>query len=236
MSAPDFKNNFGEEYPVAVTQGDVRMPLQQENRFSRRYHSNEHKTSCVISRFMDNSATITAKELKREWPTWTKELQMDFCQSCSWLFSQDDFPEMLRFILRHGDSDHWSAIALEVARGLPQQEAFDALVRALHCAEIGHASNMLQGIAATKHPLAEAVLRKHLKSLWTHPDLWNNAQFINWIAFETTTCIAHLIELGVPQTDFGEQARQLSQHICQRNRDTCRNFLSKHYPQINFSI
>ncbi len=231
-SVQNFRKSFGEEYPAAVMRDGIRMALQRENRFSRHYHSKEHKTGCVISRFIDNSASITASELKREWATWPKDLQIDFCQSSHWLFNQDDFQEMLRFILHYGNSNHWSAIALNVASYLPQQEAFDALVRALHNTEIGHTSNLTQGIAKTKHPSVEAVLRKHLSLIWKHPALWDDSTFLNWVAYDATNCIFRLIEVGAPPKEFAEQVQRLSQHVCSGNRESWHSRLSKHYPEI----
>src|SRR2546426_756591 len=150
-------------------------------------------------------------------------------QECSWLHEQPDFPEMVRFIMQHGSPDEWSAAALHAASQLPQDEAFDILFRALRTVELGHASNLTQAIAKTKHPSADATLHRHLDAVWEHPALWNNADFINWLAFEATTCITHLIELGASPEDFVAQVRRLSWHVCSHNRDSCRNFLSKHY-------
>jgi hypothetical protein len=65
--------------------------------------------------------------------------------------------------------------------------------------------------------------------VWSHPTLWDAADFINWVGFDATTCIAHLIELGASPSDFTEQVRRLSEHVCAHNRKSCRNFLSKHY-------
>ena len=150
----DFKKSFGEEYPAAIVQDGIHMPLHRESRFSRFYHSEELKMSSTISRFIDGSASITAVELQREWPAWTKESQIDFCQHCCHLFDQSDYPAILRFIMQQGDLDHWACVALWVARELPQQEAFDFLVQALQKAEIGRSSNFTQGIAETKHSSA----------------------------------------------------------------------------------
>jgi hypothetical protein len=66
-------------------------------------------------------------------------------------------------------------------------------------------------------------------ALWSHPALWDDDAFTNWVGFDVTTCIAHLIELGAPPSDFTEQVRQLSEHVCSGNRDSTRNFLSKRY-------
>jgi hypothetical protein len=136
---------------------------------------------------------------------------------------------MLRFIVRHGGPEDWSGIAMSVASQLPRDEAFVSLLGALRATEIGRASNVAQGIAITKHPEAETTLRRHLEAVWAHLRLWDDADFINWVAFEATTCITHLIELGAKPIDFEERVRQLLQHRCTGNRDSCRNYLSKHY-------
>ncbi len=182
-----------------------------------------------ISRFMDGSASVTAEELKNEWQNWTKDEQTDFCQESSWLYEQSDFPEMLRFIMRHGNSSDWSGIAISVGSYLPKDEAFELLLRALQATDVGSTGNITQGIALTKHPMATATLQKHLQSVWSQPALWEDDPFNTWLAFDATTCIAHLLELGASAPDFEEHVRQLAKHVCSRNRDSCRNFLSKYY-------
>ena len=169
MNLDDLKRQYGEEYPAAVTVDGIRMPLSRESRFSRSYDSDEPRMGTVISRFMDGSASITALELKQEWNNWPEDLRCDFCQSCCWLHGQANFPEMLRFIMEHGGPDEWSGIALDVSSELPRDEAFSRLVEALKNTSLGKCSNIGQAIAATKHPDAEATLRKHLASLWAHP-------------------------------------------------------------------
>jgi hypothetical protein len=225
----DLKKQYGDEYPAAVIMDGIRLPLRRERRFSRSYRSDEHKIGTEVSRFMDGSTSITASELQRDWPHWAEDMRSDFCQSSRWLHEQADFPEMLRYIMEHGDPKHWSGIALSVASQLPRDEAFDTLVRASGSMELGRSSNISQAIAHTKHPDAEATLRRHLAALWSHPSLWEDESFINWVGFDLTTCIAHLIELGAPPSDFTEQVRRLSGHVCSRNRESCRNFLSKYY-------
>ncbi|PWU15151.1 MAG: hypothetical protein C5B50_16005 [Verrucomicrobia bacterium] len=229
MTEKEMKQSFGDEYPAAVTTEGMRLPLRHEGRFSRSYFSAEHKHGTEVSRFMDGSASITAADLLREWPDWTDAQRMEFCQSCCWLREQTDFPEILRFIMQHGSAEVWCAIAMDVASSLRQDEAFAMLVRALPATEVGQSSNISQAIALTKHPDAEATLRKRLDLLWSTPGLWESADFFNWVAFDATTCIAHLIELGAPPTDFADKARAISQHVCVQNQNSCRNFLSKHY-------
>src|SRR5262249_27900218 len=147
MNESDLKKQFGDEYPAAVISDGIRYPLRRERRFSRTYQTDKQKMTIWLSRFMDGSASITASELKKEWPDWTDDIRRDFCQFCSWLHGQADFPEMLRYIMQHGEPAHWSGIALDVASQLPRDEAFDTLVRALGRAEPGRSSNIGQGIA-----------------------------------------------------------------------------------------
>ena len=75
----------------------------------------------------------------------------------------------------------------------------------------------------------QRVLRTHLSALWSHPSLWDDDEFINWIAYGATCSIEHLIDVGARPGDFADHVRQLAKHACAGNRDSCRNFLSKHY-------
>jgi hypothetical protein len=229
VKADALKKMFGDEYPAAVVVDGVRLPLRSERWFSRSYHSDEDKMGSEVSRFMDGSASITASELQRDWHTWTEGQRMDFCQSCCWLQEQPDFPDMLRFIMQHAAPDEWSGVASSVASQLPRDEAFDILVRVLRTVEVGHTSNIGQAIAITKHPDAAPKLRHHLETIWAHRTLWDHDKFLNWVAFDATTCIAHLIELDAAPSDFEARVRELACHMCAGNRDACRNLLSKHY-------
>jgi hypothetical protein len=230
MKIEDLKELYGDDYPAAVIVDGVRLPLQRERRFSRSYHSGD--MGCEVSRFMEGSASITAPELEREWPGWDDDVRMDFCESCDWLKEQPDFPDMLRFVMRNGGPYDRSSVAMSVACQLPPDEAFDLLTQALRNTEIGKTSNIGQAIALTKHPDAEATLRSHLLNIWEDGRLWDDDEFINWVAFDATTCIAHLIEFGASPADFATRVRQLSEHVCSHNRDSCRGFLSKHYPWL----
>ena len=177
---------------------------------------------------MDNSASLTYAQLEAEWPAWTEDERLDFCNACSGLHEQADFPDMLRFVMAHGAPREQSAVALSVASRLPQAEAFDLLVRALHGLGPG-ASNITQAIAVTRHADAVPTLRAHLQQTWAHPGLWDDADFINWVAYDATTCIAHLIDLDAPPDDFEDHVRRLAGHACAGNRRSCRHVLSKHY-------
>jgi hypothetical protein len=231
MSLEELKQQYGAEYPAAIVIKGIRMPLKKERRFSRSYHSAEHKMGGEVSRFMDDSASITLVQLQSEWPAWTEDERMDFCNSCDWLRLQPDFPEMLRFVMQHGSSRQWPGVAMSVAYHLPQEESFDILLRALGSLDIGKCSNITQAIALTKHPNAESTLRNHLEVVWAHKAIWEDDEFLNWVAYDAMSCIQHLIELGASSSTFEEQVRQLSQHQCARNRQSCAR-LSAHYPWL----
>jgi hypothetical protein len=226
---------YGEEYPSAVVYQGIRMVPYLESRFSRHYRTIEEEMKTAkysgtsVSRFLDGSASMTAEQLRREWPTWTEWDRVDFCQECRWLDEQPDFADMLRFIMQHGAPDNWAAAAGSIARNLPAEEAFPFLVRALQARGDGICGNIIQGIATTKHPDAEKILRQHLQTIWEDPKLWSDDSFLNWVAKDAEACIKHLLELGAPAADFEEKVRRLSEHVCGGNRDSCRRWLSKHY-------
>src|ERR1041385_3492479 len=186
---PDLKKLYGDEYPAAAVVNGVRLPLSRETRFVRSYYSPQHKLGTDISRFMDGSASIRFSELQKAWPKWGEDLRSDFCNAACWLHDQQDFPEMLRFILKRGEHTHRSSVALSVSSCLPRNEAFEILVHALRKTEIGCTANISQAISTTKHPRAEATLRDHPASIWLHPGLWADAEFVNWIGFDAITCI-----------------------------------------------
>ena len=57
----DLKKLYGDEYPAAVLTDGIRLPVHSERRFSRGYHSDEHKMGIEISRFMDGSASMIVR-------------------------------------------------------------------------------------------------------------------------------------------------------------------------------
>jgi hypothetical protein len=181
---------------------------------------------------MDGSATMTLAQLKDGWPDWAERDREDFCQMCVWLREQEDYPEMLRFVMRQDEPEAWSAIALTVATNLPQAEAWTFLTRILRRYPAGRAINLTQAIAKTRHPEAKELLRRHLDETWTQQALWEDDKFLNWVAHDAITCIRNLIELGATTAEFEEQVRKLSQHVCERNRGSCRRFLGKYYPWL----
>jgi hypothetical protein len=138
-------------------------------------------------------------------------------------------PEMLRFMARHAGPDDWCNLAYLVALVLPGDEAFGILQPALTVSDVRSATNIVQGMAMTKQPGAEAALRQQLERVWTDNALWDETKPVNWAAETATTCIAYLIELGATPAEFEGRVRRLAARVCQRNRSECLRMLSKHY-------
>jgi len=227
----ELKRMYGEEYPSAVMSLGSRLPLKTERRFSRFYYSDERRLGAHVSRFQDGSATMTYAELRTQWAKWSEHDKHDFVRACNGLCGQSDYPDMVRFVMKQGDPELWSGMALQAAGFLDPQEAFDLLVHALDRVD-SHTANITQAIAATRHPKAEQVLRLHLDELWAAPDLWEDDRFNNWTAFDAICCISHLLELGLAPEELEDKARQLSRHVCAGTRDSCGTFLSKYYGWI----
>ena len=227
----ELKRLHGEEYPHAVLTLGWRLPLRHERRFTRVYYSEERRLGTQVSKFADGSATMTYRELAMHWATWSQEDRRDFVSACNGLYGQADYPDMVRFVMKQGDPGLWSGMALQAASFLGQDEAFELLVRALERVD-SHTANITQAIAATGHPKAEPVLRRHLEELWSSPRLWDDDPFTNWTAFDTICCISHLLELGIAPSELEDKARRLGQHVCKGIRDSCGTFLGKHYSWI----
>ena len=236
MDIGQLKQQYGDEYPAAITLYGVRMPLIHDGRFAREYSSKEAKAAATISKFQDGTAAITIAQLRSEWIAWSQRDRHEFCSGCAWLLEQADLPDMLRFVMSQPEPEYWSSVALAVAHYIPKDEAF-ALLRDALLRIDNHTANIAQGIAATKHADARPLLAKHLEQLWSHPDLWADDPFNNWRAFDATCCIANLLELGGQPGEYEAKVRALSKHVCTGNRESCGIFLHQHYewlqkPQI----
>src|ERR1700728_3893681 len=203
MSNEDCKKFYGSEYPAAVEMDGIRAPLRSETRFTRDYHSDEHKTGTMVSRLADGSTSITISELEREWETWSDCERTDFCFACVDMSTEPELPEMIRFMARHAAPKNWHGLlSYLVALVLPGGEACAILLQALSHTDPGGAATVLQGIAMTEYPDASVPLRKYLEVVWAHNALWDDAQLVNWVAFEATACIAYLIDLGATPVEF----------------------------------
>lgn len=122
---------YGSEYPLAVVVDGIRMPLKSERRFARFYENEVEKRWAFVSRFCDQSASITLSEISTDWSKWSTRDRSDFCLACSFLSESADFPDMIRVVLREGTVRELSLIAPQVASHLPREEAIKWLSGAL---------------------------------------------------------------------------------------------------------
>jgi hypothetical protein len=234
-----FEQGFGAEYPAAITWLGIRMPLQYETRFLRHFRATDqllpHQTEMVISRFVDGSASVTLPQLEAEWSAWTAPDRMDFCCSLDdlQLLEQPDLPAMVRFIVHHATPDELVSVASSVGRICRPDEVFELLLVALRNSAIGKTSNIIQAIAQTRHPEAEATLRRHLQTVWSTRSLWDDASFVNWTAFDAMMCIYYLLRLGASPAELEDFVRNLSEHACSGNRERCCKYFAQYYSWLS---
>lgn len=231
MEKRSLRDLYGSEYPEAVTTFGIRMPLVRETRFLRIYENEAEKFGTAVSRFEDGSAYFSLIELETGWLSWTDKDRLGFAQACSELHEDPDFPDVLRFLMKHGDQNICSTIAGLVAYKLSQVEAFSLLADKLAQTD-SVLANLIQAIAITKHPDAPGLLRDTLDQLWKKPDLWDDDAFLNWTAGDVIACIEYLLELGADPAEFDEKVRALNEHPCSGNRDSCRRWLRASYPWL----
>jgi hypothetical protein len=210
--------------------GGERLPLLRERRWSREY--GEKMSVTIISRFMDGSAAMSVAELEEMWPAWSESDRMDFCQNCEWLESQNDYSDMMRYIVEHGSPTEWSGVAQGVARALPLEEAFGILRSLLPRTPTGQRGNLVQAIALTRHPDALEVLRTELAALESNPELWDDDSFMNWLAHDALCCIKYLLELGANAEQHRAIAIRLAAHPCKELVCSVHRDLSTYYDQL----
>jgi len=203
--------------------------LVKETRWHRTYTLEEPRHFYRESKFADGSAQITLEELAAEWPQWSEDERVDFCQEIGHAkFSH--LPDVLRFIMRHGDHQTWSGIALAIVHQLAAEETIPFLLNACRESSVGEASNLLQALAKSGAPEAHVVLREHLDRIWKDERLFIAEPHINHIAASAIFCIQHLLELGEPTGKFENKYQVLLNHPNESNRRQVQNFLAKYFP------
>ena len=228
-----FRDRLGPDYPAYLTDRDgTRLPLEREGRWRRSYRHPTTNRLHVISRVLDGSATISANELREQWPAWTPAERRSFIGEVSGLRSRADFSETLHFLIELADAATWSTIATSVARSLPQDEAFRLLSDSLDGSRPPESANIVHALALTRHPSAAEVIRIHFEKLWAAPQMWQVDPLLNPWAFVATGCIQHLVGLGASPSTFEESVRALSRHRCARNRQIASAYLGAHYPWL----
>ena len=231
----DWIRPLGDEYPAAIKIAGTRVPLEYETRFQRHYvyREPEKETHDAISRFVDESASVTFSELKQEWSTWTDADRADFCASISdlELIGQRDLADIVRFLLQNPDPGILAPVVLylPVRQMFPAEETFQLVAGVLERTTPGRSASVVKALGLTKHPRAEAMIRRHLARIVMDPATRVHADFFNNLAQDAAYCILSLLKLGAPPADFEDIARRLSGHCCRNNREWFRRNLAEHY-------
>jgi len=226
---------FGPDYPNSLTDlvVGVEMPMVQERPWSRIFRHPTSGAIFQIPRTMDGSANLTLEELTQRWSTWTPAERRDLSLAVAWLRGRDDFADILRFLIREGNSDIWSAIALSVAHTLPQDEAYRVLVQSLEATNLAAGTNLVQAIAATGHASAASTIRDRLNRLRAAPEFWEDAPNVNELALTAMFATKHLVELGEDADLLAEFVRALAAHRCKEVGRFCRMHLKSTYSWLS---
>jgi hypothetical protein len=206
------------------------MKLVRETRWRRDYRQEGMEGIYIDSRFRDGSASITLAELEAEWPAWSSSERLDFAQQ----FRRSDSSghlEILRFMMRHGDTRIWSAIASTVVYWLPHEESAPFVLHAYSVCDPTKAANIVQALAKTGLPEAHKIVRNHLATLWAHPDLLKEDRKINHVACGAVYCLRHLLAMGESPEEFRAKFEVLLNHPCEFNRKQAVNLLGKQFSE-----
>ena len=205
-----------------------KMRLVKETRWHREYALEKPNEFFQESKFTDGTASITLEELQKEWPNWSEWERIDFCQEV-WVGQFPHLPDVIRFVMQHGNHETWSSIAFGIVDCLPPEESIPFLVRICRDDSRGGDTNLLAALAKTGAPEARMFLRSNLERLWADERLLMQEKHSNDVAADAVYCIQHLLELGEPAFEFVEKYQVLMNHPNESNREIVRNFLAKYF-------
>lgn len=206
------------------------MELVNETRWSRHYSMEELQTKLFESKFADGSATISLEELTREWPGWSNNERMDFCQAVTQA-RFEHLPEILRFIMVEGNYEAWSAIANSVVKLLPAEVSVPFICNACLKAPVGKGAKFFQALAVSRAPEAIPTLHKCLDRAWADPHLLKDDSLFDWAAYDATCCLEYLLQLGDKSPKLVEKYRILIQHPHALSRQNAISRLSTFFPK-----
>jgi hypothetical protein len=231
MSLDELIRQYGREYPFAVVVQGVRCPLIREGRFMRYYADPHSNLAPRVSRFEDGSATMVDWRLQHEWDGWDDEVRREFAESFAHLRHQDDFPGMVRFLIRTRVGVAQGTIAVMAAQVLPRDEAFALLMEAMEKADTLFAT-IAQALVMTRHPRVRNVLAHWLDRLSEHPLLWSADPTQFMTAYDVICIIGFLCQIGEDPAQFAGRVRHLRTHPVQMIRDTLVLRLKPYFPWL----
>lgn len=202
------------------------MTVVRETRWSREYRNAEDGGRLRDSRFRDGSASISLNQLSHDWPDWSDYEKIDFCQSFVHYHGRQR-AGILRFLMRNGKQDSWSAIVASIATTLPSKETIPFLRECCESCNIGRGSNFFQALWLTKSPEAVGILWSALDRIWDSPDLLKPDEFCNFAAFDAIWCIDALVRLGEPLDSLRDRYETLKTHPTMHSEVV--HWLSEHF-------
>ena len=140
-------------------------------------------------------------ELADSWIVWNETDRLAYAKQLA-RYEGEELPELLRFVMRHGDSISKLEISHKVACFLPEEEAVSLLLDCMSEDYLGPRANFIAALAMTRSDRTVDLLRSHLVKLYNSPDLWKNDDFCNYTALDLIWCLHYLIKLGVPPSDL----------------------------------
>lgn len=204
------------------------MELVYETRWSRHYKDDDLQMRVVESKFADGSASISVRELAGEWEKWEPKEKHDFCQAVTQSRS-DHLPDILRFIMKAGDTETWALVATAVVRNLPKGEAFSFISEACRNCPVGKGEPFYQALCFHRWPEAVPVLRECLQRTWADRRLLSEDSIYDWAAHDAVCLIEFLCQMGDRSPDLREKYKILSQHPLNNSRQNAIHRLSGYF-------
>lgn len=204
------------------------MELVYETRWSRHYKDDDLEMRVCESKFADASASITVEELATEWDQWEPKERHDFCQAVT----QARFPhlpDLLRFVIKHGDFETWALIATSIVRQLPKPEALAFIAEACRTCPVGKGEPFFQALCFHRWPEAVPVLRDALIRTWADRGLFSEDVVYDWVAHDATCLIEFLCQLGHKPADLREKYQMLSQHPLNNSKQNALHRLGPYF-------
>jgi hypothetical protein len=209
--------------------GGEKWTFDRETRWTRIYRSIDNRKSYHESKFKDGSASVTIEELRLHWHEWSKSEQLDFSHALAQL-KREALPEILRFLIIHGDQGVLSNVASLIPYTLPSEEAIPFLLEQCMKSQPGEAGNFFQALAKTDYDQRIPFLKAHLQSLLDNPDCWEKGtKYFNDVANQVVYRIRDLIELGESKDQFVGVYERLREHPHEFVQEVAKNLLSKKF-------
>ncbi len=181
-----------------------------------------HYADGYHARLADGTATITLKQLKREWRDWDASQRVDFCLSFAFAHDIPDRFRILRFLVANGDHDCWPVFAHSLPSEFWPDEAVEILCQWADSCPAGEASSYLNALGILhlhkdhEQEISDArsFLRRYLKDTMLTEGLISDSVSCNEIAYDALVCVESLVSLGEDREILRGPHHLLRTHPC----------------------